>query len=253
VTVDWTPASGMLRVGGHRGAAAVAPENTMAGFELAAHARADYLELDIRLASDGMPVVFHDDELDRTTDGAGTVEALSFAQLRRLDAGSWWSPSFTAQRIPTLDEVLALVERHPHLGATIEAKGDATGAVIARALARSPARARMSICSFIPDELRVVAAADPALPRLLIVDRDRPNGDPIADARSARATGVNLPLEWLDPARVRDLHAAGLLVAGGTVDDEPGIARALELGVDAVDSNDPANAVRWRDALVTTP
>jgi glycerophosphoryl diester phosphodiesterase len=247
--MEWTVGAGGLRIGGHRGAAAVAPENTMTGFVLAAQGGADYLELDVRMTSDGVAIVFHDDDLSRTTDGAGPPEALTLADLRRLDAGSWFGRTFIGERIPTLDEVLAFIEELTTLGATIEAKGAGTGAVIAAAIDRSSAGARLSTCSFEPAELRAVAQVRPDVPRLLIADRDDPDADPVVIARAAQATGVNLPLEWLDARTIDRLHAAGLLVAGGTVDDEAGIRRALALGVDVVDSNDPAAVVAIRDAL----
>lgn len=248
--MDWRVAAQGLRVGGHRGAAGVAPENTMAGFAVAANGGADYLELDVRLTSDGVAVIFHDDDLSRTSDGDGAPERLTLAQLRRLDAGSWFGARFVGERIPTLDEVLAFVESRPRLGATIEAKGVGTGPVIAAAIGRSSARARLSACSFAPEELRSIAELRPDVARLLIVDREDPDADPVDIARAALATGVNLPLDWLDDRRVAALHAAGLLVSGGTVDDEAGTRCALALGVDVVDSNDPAKVVGIRDAIV---
>jgi glycerophosphoryl diester phosphodiesterase len=250
--MDWTTGTRRLRIGGHRGAAAIAPENTIAGFVLAADGGADYLELDVRLSQDDVAIVFHDGELGRTTDGAGCPEAVPFERLETLDAGSWFGGDFAGQRIPTLADVLAIVEARAALGATIEAKGAGTGRVIAVVARTCRASGRLSACSFDADEIRAVAALAPELPRLLILDRDEPDIDPIDAARRAHATGVNLPLDWLDEARVRELHDAGLLVAGGTVDDEQGIARAIALGVDLVDSNDPAAAVRWRDAFATT-
>jgi glycerophosphoryl diester phosphodiesterase len=248
--MDWSGGTRGLRIGGHRGAAAIAPENTMAGFALAARGGADYLELDVRMTSDRVAIVFHDDDLSRTTDGTGPPEGKTVSELRGLDAGSWFGPEFAGQRIPTLREVMSFVVTRPSLGATIEAKGAGSGTVIAAAIARSPGRSRLSACSFDPDELRAIAGALPNLPRLLIVDRDHPEADLVVEARAALATGVNVPLDWLDTPTVERLHAAGLLVAGGTVDDEAGIRLALALGVDVVDSNDPGTVVATRDAIV---
>jgi glycerophosphoryl diester phosphodiesterase len=236
--VEWK-STGRLRVGGHRGASALAPENTMASFRLAASVGCDYLELDVRLTADRVPVVFHDDALERTTNGSGTVEALPLRALRALDAGGWFGPAFAGEHVPLLAEVLVLVESLPRLGATIEAKGAGTGAAIARAIRRSPAATRLSVCSFEPSELVAAAAFAPEVPRLLILDRDDPTVHPIAAAGSASATGVNVPAEWCDEAMVARFHAAGLLVAGGTVDDETTLARVLAVGIDVADSNRP--------------
>jgi glycerophosphoryl diester phosphodiesterase len=193
-------------------------------------------------------MVVHDDELDRTSDGHGPEASMTAAALARLDAGGWFGPSFAGERIPTLAALLGWLETHPGLGATIEAKGPGTGIAIARAISVSPARDRLSVCSFEAVELRAAAGSDPMIPRILIVDRDAPGADPLALARDALATGINLPWAWCDVALVRRLHGAGLLVAGGTADDAVAIHACVELGIDAIDSNRPTLTVPMRDA-----
>ncbi len=250
MTIDWRAIGVGLRIGGHRGAAGEAPENTFAGFALASRAGVDYLELDVQLSADGVAVVVHDEELDRTSDGHGPVASMTAAALARLDAGRWFDPAFTDERMPTLTGLLAWLEARPTLGATIEAKGPGTGALIARAIKASPARARLSVCSFEAVELRAAAHAAAEVPRLLIVDRDAPDADLFALARDALATGINLPSAWCDPELVARLHRIGLLVAGGTADDAVAIRACVELGLDAVDSNRPTLAMAARDAAV---
>jgi glycerophosphoryl diester phosphodiesterase len=248
--MDWTTPRLGLRIGGHRGAAGEAPENTFAGFALAALADADYLELDVRLAADGVALAFHDDDLDRTTDGTGPFAARSSEELLGLDAGGWFGPRFRGERIPTLDGFLAWLADRPGLGATIEAKGPGSGAAIARAIAANPNRSDCSICSFSADELRAAAAIDRSIPRMLIVDRDEPDADLLALARAAGAGAVNVPVDWLTGEAVARLHAAGLLVAGGTADDAAGIGACLALAIDLVDTNRPSVAVAARNALL---
>jgi len=89
----------------HRGESATAPEQTLVAFELAAELGADMIEADVRRTPDGRLVLLHDALLDRTTDGRGPLSALSFDELRQLDAGSWFSPRFAGERIPLLDEL----------------------------------------------------------------------------------------------------------------------------------------------------
>lgn len=246
--MDWrTPGAG-LRIGGHRGAAGDAPENTLAGFALALAAGADYVELDVQLSRDGVLVVFHDETLDRTTDGHGRLTDHVLADLLRLDGGAWFSAAHEGARIMTLEGFLDWLAGESLLGATIEAKGPGTGAPVARLALAHPAAGRLSICSFSAAELAAAAEAAPAVPRLLIVDRDDPGADPVALARSARATGVNVPWDWLDPAAVARLHAAGLFVAGGTLNDPARVRECLGLGLDAVDSDHPGAIVAARDA-----
>lgn len=247
--MDWsTPGLG-LRIGGHRGGAAEAPENTFAGYELAVTAGVDYIEIDVQLSADGRALVFHDDALDRTTDGSGAFASATADHLLALDVGAWFDRRFRGERIPTLEGFLAWLARRPGVGATIEAKGPGSGISIARAIAASPVRSHLSICSFSADELRMAASVEESVPRILIADRDVPDSDAVRLAAAAGAAAVNVPLAWLDRQAVRDLHAAGLLVAAGTVDDEDGIRACLALGIDFVDSNRPSLTVAARRAL----
>lgn len=89
----------------HRGASRTAPENTLAAFRLAQELGADGIEMDVKLTSDGEVVVLHDETLDRTTNGRGLLKKVSLAEVKKLDAGLWFSPDFAGQRIPTLAEV----------------------------------------------------------------------------------------------------------------------------------------------------
>ena len=96
----------------HRGANTIAPENTLSAFECALAGGFSHIEMDLHLTKDGEVVVIHDDDLDRTTDGTGPVVDCTLAELRDLDAGSWFDPHFANTRIPTLKEVIALLERY---------------------------------------------------------------------------------------------------------------------------------------------
>lgn len=91
----------------HRGASALAPENAMAAFQLAERLGADGFEFDVQVTRDGVPVVIHDEWLDRTTNGKGWVFQHTFEEVRRLDAGSSFGPEFKGEKIPTLEEVIA--------------------------------------------------------------------------------------------------------------------------------------------------
>src|SRR5438876_1536902 len=140
---------------GHRGAAAYAPENTLAGLRRAKALGCAWVEFDVRLTGDGALVLCHDPGLDRTTSGSGLVSAASLAAIRECDAGSWFDPSFAGERVPTLDEGLSLAAELG-LGANIEIKSDrgreyataaAVAAVVQRRSGRSPA---VLVSSFLP-------------------------------------------------------------------------------------------------------
>lgn len=95
----------------HRGAAGLAPENTLVAFRRAAELGAAWVELDCQLSADKVPVVIHDLRLGRTTSGRGQVCRRTLTELRRYDAGAWFAPAFAGQRIPTLAEALAEIAR----------------------------------------------------------------------------------------------------------------------------------------------
>lgn len=95
------------KVIGHRGSAGTHPENTMLSFQEAHRVGADAIEFDVQVSHDGVPVVIHDEKVDRTTNGSGWVKDLTFEELQRLDAGSWKHESFAGAQIPALSEVLA--------------------------------------------------------------------------------------------------------------------------------------------------
>ena len=96
----------------HRGASAAAPENTHSSLDLAWQLEADAAEVDIRLTRDGVIVLMHDSTVDRTTDGVGRVKELTLEELQGLDAGSWKGEEWEGERVPTLEDVLALHPAH---------------------------------------------------------------------------------------------------------------------------------------------
>lgn len=104
----------------HRGASGEAPENTAAAFRLAVELGADMVELDVWLTADGHPVVMHDPAVDRTTDGHGRVEDLTLAQVKQLDAGSWFGAAWRGEQVPTFAEALAAIP--PTVGLNVHLK-----------------------------------------------------------------------------------------------------------------------------------
>src|SRR5882672_9051969 len=165
-----------LRVA-HRGASARAPENTLAAFAEAVRLGANAIELDVHLTADGVPVVIHDGTVDRTTNGRGDVGRMTLKDLRRLDAGAWFSSRFRGERIPTLEE--ALEWARGRCGLNLEIKGPSgrrrTGAAgaggaaglpqvalaVARALRRTGFREPVIVSSFSPQALRAARAHMP--------------------------------------------------------------------------------------------
>src|SRR4029079_4345899 len=164
--MDWSARSIGLRVGGHRGTSARAPENTVAAFELSVADGALYAETDIRQTADGALVVMHDATVDRTTDGHGPVAGLNLADLLKLDAGAWYGHDFRGQRVMQFDEFLRWVEGQSGFGAAIEVKAAGIGGEVARRAWASPSREHFAIYSFLPNEIVAGKGAPPGTHRL---------------------------------------------------------------------------------------
>ena len=107
----------------HRGASGQAPENTLAAIKLALEQKADMIEIDVFLTKDGHLVVLHDETVNRTTNGQGSIDSLTLAEAKKLDAGSWFSSQYQGEKIPTLDEVLQLVQGKAQLLIEIKKSG----------------------------------------------------------------------------------------------------------------------------------
>ena len=245
---------------GHRGAAGYAPENTMVSFERGIALRADAIELDIHPTSDGELVVIHDPTLERTTDGHGLVVQHTLAQLKELDAGSWFDPSFSGARIPTLLEVLEWA--HNRTKVVIEIKQgpifyQGIEELLIAALDRTQMRDQVLVISF--DHIsvqRVKQLAPDIATGVLYAGRCV---DPVALAVAAGADALMPYWPLLTRAEVEAAHAAGLSIApwGGPEQDYRFI---LATGVDAVAADFPdrprqvmeaAASARAADAAMT--
>jgi glycerophosphoryl diester phosphodiesterase len=221
----------------HRGASAVAPESTRAAIVAAVRAGARMIELDVQLTKDRRLVIIHDGRLERTTNGRGRVRAWRYAQLARLDAGSWFHPRFAGERLLTASQALQAVPRP--VGINFELKRTwARRALVARVrrlLGRVSGR-RLLVSSFDPALLRPLRGSGAPL---ALICRIRPDGS----LRRAIRLGCAAwhPFHSLvTRRRVARAHEAGLRVHAWTV-DQPALARRLlRLGVDGIFTNDPA-------------
>lgn len=231
------------RIIGHRGAALSAPENTIAGLCMAAALEVEWVEFDVKLTRDGRCILLHDDTLDRTTNGQGPAAALSFEEIRRLDAGSWFGPDFVGQPVPSLEEAIDVLETLK-LGAVVEIKPSPgaeaeTGRAVAECVAqRWPAHLPAPLLSsFKPASLAAARAVAPELQRALLL------GGLGRDWRKqAEALGcamIHADQRKLDAAAVAAARDAGWPLFAYTVNLA---ARAEELfawGVEAVFSDCP--------------
>ena len=112
-----------FKVIGHKGAAGYAPENTLASLQVALDMGVDMIEVDVHMTKDGEVVLFHDEDVSRTTNGTGKIHEMTLAEVKELDAGSWFSPDFAGEKIPTLREAIDLVHGKADILIDIKSKG----------------------------------------------------------------------------------------------------------------------------------
>ncbi|WP_067560667.1 glycerophosphodiester phosphodiesterase [Halofilum ochraceum] len=265
----------------HRGASGSAPEATRPAFEQAVAAGADYLEMDIQMSRDGHLVAIHDTDLDRTTDGSGRVGEHTLAELKALDAGSWFNrahpgqadPAYAGVQLLTLDEILEafgtdrryyIETKSPELYPGVEEK------LIETLEAHDLIQHRNVVLqSFSAESLKTLKALNANVPliQLLWYGLDA-NGDlveasgatpPLASAGAADfraiagyAAGIGPNVEdggqrVVDASFVRRAHRAGLLVHVYTVDDTTTMNELIDAGVDGIFTNFPARLDRVLD------
>ncbi|MDD1649382.1 MAG: hypothetical protein LUO80_03165 [Methylococcaceae bacterium] len=229
-----------LFVYAHRGASAEAPENTLAAFRRALDAGADGIEMDVHLASDGVPVVIHDDTLERTTDGSGAVAAHRAAQLQTLDAGSWFGPHFAGEPLPTLEEALRLLAGR--LRINLEVKATRAGLAVLDLLPSFPA-AEVVVSSFDHALLADLRRNAPDLP-LAVLQESGSWRRALASAVALHACAFHPQVDLVSRPLLAACRRMQLPVFVWTVDDA-GQARTLaRAGVAGVFSNDPAELRR---------
>ncbi len=206
----------------HRGASALAPENTLAAFRLALEGGAAAVECDVHLSADGAPVVIHDARVDRTTSGTGQVASLTLDELRRLDAGAWFGPAFAGERVPTLGEVVGVCAGRGRLFVELKV-GGGPPLVDAALQAVSAAATDVAVISFDPEIVQLVARRRPDLPLgwLLTAGHAAQLGAAgVLRAVTTAGAGVIAPhFSAATPPLIEQAHAAGLPVSVWTVDD----------------------------------
>ncbi len=237
---------------GHRGASDLAPENTLAAFQAAWSADVEWIETDVQPTADLVPVLFHDDTLDRISSVIGQLRARRLSEVAHLDAGSWFSrlrgaADFSALRIPTMHEFLSALPASGRV--LLEIKGPHTDdeLVIELAVIRATRTMdRVWLQSFEVDVLAQLAAYIPHCWLGLL--RDDIDPDPVALCRERGVSSYHPEYTALltRPEIVAELHAAGISVITFTVNDDADWERLTALGVDGIITDRPASLLEWQ-------
>jgi len=239
---------------GHRGASAVAPENTMAAFREAIAVGADGIEFDVRLTQDGLPVVIHDSTLRRTGGLSQRIADLTWSEVAKVDVGSWFSRSFANETVPRLAELFTLFESNDSM-LYLEMKCDSAAeyAPLAEAccalIAPRGLKERVVVECFQLPALRIVREFDSEIKTVALFEPSISNPSVLSDqsiinkATDVGAVALALHHRLARRSLVEKAKHAGMHVAVWTVDDPSWIDRARTLGIDALITNDPARLI----------
>jgi glycerophosphoryl diester phosphodiesterase len=235
----------------HRGSSGDRPENTLPAFRRAIEVGADMVELDCQLTRDGAVVVIHDETLDRTTSGEGPVAEHTLAEIRSLDAGTWFAPEFAGVTVPTLDEAVDVLRGAAELN--LELKGERGAGALEEAcleiLRQHDFLAPTVFSSFSSARMQTVRRMAPAARTAVLLDDD-------AALEAALALAGEISAEALHPARLLALpalisaaHGRGLAVRVWPVNERREAERLVRLGVDGLFSDYPERLEGLADAM----
>ncbi len=243
---------------GHRGASAVAPENTMAAFREAIAVGADGIEFDVRLTQDGVPVIIHDRDLLRTGGLSHRIGDTAWSEVAKVDVGSWFARkknlppgSFANETVPSLAELFTLFQsNNSSLYLEMKCDSPAEYAPLAGACCRliddHDLKDRVIIECFQLPALRIVRELDSSIKTVALFEPSISTPSVLSDqsiinkAKDVGAIALALHHRLARRSLIEKAKAVGMHVAVWTVDDPAWIERARSIGIDALITNDPA-------------
>jgi glycerophosphoryl diester phosphodiesterase len=231
----------------HRGNSGPMPENTLIAINGAIDLGVDMVEIDVRLTSDGVPILMHHDRVDHTTPGTGLVSDLTWDEIRTLDAGSWRGSEFSGERVSSLEQVLEATAGRMALN--LDIKTPETAEMTAIAAAEAGAADSVVITGCTENCVRTVAGVTSRISTLLNLDEMlvgvKPADAPavaleaVDVAKELGAIAINVPFALADADLVDRARAVGIGVWAYTVDDKDLFRELMDIGVDSLTTNWP--------------
>lgn len=243
----------MTKIIAHRGSKGTHPENTIVAFREAVASRADGIELDVQLTKDNQLVVIHDGTVDRTTNGSGAISELTLAEIQGLDAGSWFSPVYAGESVPSFDEVLSYLQGVNYQGVlNIEVKTDEKDypGIEERVVSAINAERRPFTCwysSFNLGTLEKLAVLDPEKPLAYIMYAE--SRDALRVAALPYIKGLHPKITWLRQDETEALSYP-LPLRPWTVNRAEDMAWLMELEVDGFHTDYPRKAREIKELVV---
>jgi glycerophosphoryl diester phosphodiesterase len=227
---------------GHRGASALAPENTLAAFDLAIQLQADAVEFDVKLSSDDQVMVIHDLTLERTTDGMGKVADTPLAALKDLDAGSKFSTQFAGEKIPTLNDVFENFGNKIFMNVELtnySTPFDGLVYKVVELVRKYELEKKVIFSSFFSHNLKLARRLVPEVPCGLLAYSGWMGYLPRQFGWEKQFQALHPYIADVNKVLVQKVHAAGKRVHVWTVNGEDNLKRMLEHNVDGIFTDDP--------------
>lgn len=229
----------------HRGASGegLAPENTLAAFEMAIQIGVDAVEVDVHATRDNRVIVIHDATLDRTTDRFGVIRDLTYDEIKEADAGSWFGAEFKGERVPELEEVLDLARHRALL--LIEIKADFLAEKVLQTVVEKDAVSQVVVQSFNQQTIRRIKLLEPSIPTALLMGNLPTTPSRVRARRMVRdvlAIGANSVGLWhnvVTPALLEEMRRRALSVWTWTVDEEIAMRDLVQMGIQGIITNYP--------------
>lgn len=238
----------------HRGAMGYAPENTISAFKLAIELGANALELDLRQTKDSIPVVLHDATINKTTNGNGNVNIFNFADLKKLDAGSWFDKKFSGEKIPSLKEVIDVLNDSTILIIEFKEGNETYPGIeerVVKLVKENAIESRTIFKSFDPNVLKRLRAIEPDIPLCYVYAVRIPWLGMIVDRGVTFGSVYNIDAEYLQPHRfflsksfVTDAQSKGFKIISWGVNSLEAITESLDYAVEGIETDYPDLVLR---------
>jgi glycerophosphoryl diester phosphodiesterase len=241
----------------HRGASIYAPENTLAAMDLAIAQGADAVEIDVRMSKDGIPFLFHDYTVNRTTNlkTSQSIENLTFEEIQNLDAGSWFHPDFAGEKIPSLAQVLELIYGRTYL--YLEIKGSTPGIEtrVMEMLMDYDMVTSTTIMSFNREQLRKVKSMDEQVTTMLLIPVFVGSLNGVITLDYVDSLGLRFDMIKTNPEYIEMIHKADKRAYVWTLNRADDIKFAVNIDADGIITDDPLLALelvyeKWTPTLL---
>lgn len=240
--IPFKPLNFPVMVIAHRGFSYIAPENTIESFQRAIDIGVDMIELDIHLTKDNEIVVIHDDTVNRTTNGKGYVKDLTLNELKKLDAGSWFDPNFSVEKIPTLEEVLKIsynkVMVNIEIKKSLHTNNNGIEELTLKLVDKYDMTKHVLFSSFNKESLKIIKEINPSVP-VFILYRQRARKKIAEICSSIMADGFTNTRFFINKKVIKQAHLNDLSINAYVVNTRSSMKKLIKYGIDGIITDRP--------------